>query len=136
VRNLSIKKAAEEEKQFSVEHGQTNGLTVSGDGSWRKRGFSSLFGLVSLIGWFSKKVLDVSVKSKYCKACEHWKKKEGTVEYEEWAEAHKSACHAMKARREKWRWTLSWPCSNAPRLYTTSNTLVMSVTGIRKPTKV
>lgn len=94
VRNLSIKKAAEEEKQFSVEHGQTNGLTVSGDGSWRKRGFSSLFGLVSLIGWFSKKVLDVSVKSKYCKACEHWKKKEGTAEYEEWAEAHKSACHA------------------------------------------
>lgn len=45
-----IKKAAEDEKKISIEKGQTNGITVSGDGSWRKRGFSSLYGLVTLIG--------------------------------------------------------------------------------------
>ncbi|EFN69934.1 hypothetical protein EAG_00287, partial [Camponotus floridanus] len=67
-------------------------LTVSGDGSWRKRGFSSLFGLVTLIGWYTGKVLDVCVKSKYCKVCEYWKKKEGTAEYEEGFVDHELHC--------------------------------------------
>lgn len=50
VRELCMKKPAEEEKQKSIERNEVDGLTVSGDGSWRKRGFSSLFGLVTLIG--------------------------------------------------------------------------------------
>lgn len=67
----SMKTAAQEEKVKSVEKGLTNGITVSGDGSWRKRGFSSLFGIVSFIGWFTGKVVNVLIKSKYCKACEY-----------------------------------------------------------------
>jgi len=94
VRELCIKKAAEEEKQKSIERNEVDGLTVSGDGSWRKRGFSSLFGLVTLIGWYTGKVLDVCVKSKYCKVCEYWKKKEGTAEYEEVYSAHEPKCDA------------------------------------------
>lgn len=43
----SMKKAAQEEKKKSEEDGQLEGITVSGDGSWRKRGFSSLFGIPS-----------------------------------------------------------------------------------------
>jgi len=94
VRELCIKKAAAEEKQKSMEHNEVDGLTVSSDGSWRKRGFSSLFGLVTLIGWYTGKVLDVCVKSKYCKVCEYWKNKEGTAEYEEVYAAHEPKCYA------------------------------------------
>lgn len=55
----SMSNAAKEEKRISSENGETNGITVSGDGSWRKRGFSSLYGLVSLIGWHTGKLIDV-----------------------------------------------------------------------------
>jgi len=94
VRETSMKRAAIEEKRLSDENGQRDGLTVSGDGSWRKRGFSSLFGIATLIGWHTGKVLDVIVKSKYCKACKFWKKKEETAEYREWVENHANECQA------------------------------------------
>lgn len=94
VREQSMKKAAADEQRVATEKGETSGLTVSGDGSWRKRGFSSLFGVATLIGWFTGKILDVLVKSKYCKACEFWSKKEGTAEYEKWAESHYDNCQS------------------------------------------
>lgn len=94
VRETSIKNAAIEEKRITVENGQTNGITVSGDGSWRKRGFSSLFGLVTLIGWCTSKVVDVQIKSKYRKMCEYWSKKEDTAEYNEWMESHADNCQS------------------------------------------
>jgi len=75
---LSLKSAVQEEKEQSDAKGETNGITVSGDGSWRKRGFSSLYGFVSLIEWYTGKVVDILVKSKYCKACEFWKRKGDT----------------------------------------------------------
>lgn len=90
----SMSNAANEEKRISNEKGEKNGITVSGDGSWRKRGFSSLYGLVSLIGWYTGKLVDVLVKSKYCKACEYWQKKYDTDEYKEWAENHAAECQA------------------------------------------
>ncbi|XP_046589419.1 uncharacterized protein LOC124293252 [Neodiprion lecontei] len=91
---VSKKKAALEEKRISLENGMEDGIIVSGDGSWRKRGFSSLFGITSLIGWYTKKVIDVVVKSKYCKACQHWEAKEGTAEYWEWKSTHDDECQA------------------------------------------
>lgn len=69
--------AAKEEKQLtSLENNieDTTDVTVSGDGTWKKRGFASLYGVSSLIGYHSGKVLDVIVKSSYCKLCESWKK--------------------------------------------------------------
>ncbi|KYN11371.1 hypothetical protein ALC57_16474 [Trachymyrmex cornetzi] len=71
-----------------------NEITVSGDGSWAKRGFTSLLGLVSLVGKYSNKVVDVTVKSKVCKACEKWVGKEETDDYLEWYENHKDKCTA------------------------------------------
>ena len=53
-----------------------------------------MYGLVSLIGWYTGKVIDVIVKSKYCKSCEYWKKKGETEEYAEWSENHASECQA------------------------------------------
>lgn len=45
----SMKNAAKEEVKINVEEGETGGITVSGDGSWRKREFTSLYGIMSLI---------------------------------------------------------------------------------------
>lgn len=67
---------------------------MSGDETWRKRGFSSLYELVTLIGWHTGKVLDILIKSKYCKACEIWEKKADTPEYLLWKESHDSECNA------------------------------------------
>lgn len=87
----SMMRAAEEEKTISIEDGE-QGIVVSGDGSWRKRGFTSLYGLVTLIGYNCGKIVDCVVKSKYCKACEYWSNKKNTDEYAEWAESHVGEC--------------------------------------------
>ncbi|XP_070515610.1 uncharacterized protein [Cardiocondyla obscurior] len=92
VRDISMKKAAQEEIKKTLENIKSSEIIVSGDGSWRKRGFSSIFGIATLIGWFTEKVLDVCIKSKFCKSCEYWNKKENTAEYEEWAEIHQTQC--------------------------------------------
>ncbi|XP_025162547.1 uncharacterized protein LOC112588080 isoform X1 [Harpegnathos saltator] len=92
VREKSMKNAAAKEKELSVQKGLTEGIVVSGDGMWKKRGFSSLLGVTSLIGWCTGKVIDVNVKSKICNQCNYWKGKEGTAEYEEWTATHEDSC--------------------------------------------
>ena len=67
-------------------------LIVSGDGSWRKRGFQSMHGVASLIGHYTGKVLDINVKSSYCASCKLWENKIGTEQYKEWLEIHESDC--------------------------------------------
>ncbi|CAB3232299.1 unnamed protein product [Arctia plantaginis] len=57
-----LKKACVEEmnatsEQQGDEH--KSDLTVSGDGTWKKRGFTSLFGVTSLIGYYSGKIIDL-----------------------------------------------------------------------------
>ena len=88
------RKAIDEEKKLNAEAGNGEDLTVSGDGSWAKRGFSSLIGLVTLIGKYSKKVLDAVVLSSYCKACELWKKRKDDIGFAAWYEKHKGNCDA------------------------------------------
>lgn len=95
VTETSFHKAVEEEiEETSKNMGAENStdLIVSGDGTWKKRGFNSLYGVSSIIGFYSGKVLDVLTKSLYCKMCESWDKRKGTVEYEEWFETHASKC--------------------------------------------
>lgn len=70
--------AAEKEKKETCKENDltdTTDVTVSGDGTWKRRGFASLYGVSTLIGYYSDKVLDVFVKSSYCKSCESWEKK-------------------------------------------------------------
>lgn len=89
-----VKKAGTEEKEKTLEaENRGDILTVSGDGSWSKRGFTSRMGIVSVIGKYTNKVLDVAVKSSFCKACAFWKGQEGTPEYEAWFETHESECN-------------------------------------------
>ncbi|XP_065675570.1 uncharacterized protein LOC136091785 [Hydra vulgaris] len=47
----------------------TTNICVSCDGTWHKRGYSSLNGVFSVISTVSGKVLDVEVMSRYCKGC-------------------------------------------------------------------
>ncbi|XP_025261971.1 uncharacterized protein LOC105256709 [Camponotus floridanus] len=94
VANRFFLSATKEEKAATAKEKKTEDadeLTVSGDGTWKKRGFSSLFGVTSLIGYFTGKVLDIFVKSSYCHECKTWESKLDSAEYEEWHEAHVNA---------------------------------------------
>lgn len=86
------KKATAEEKNIN----DTDELTVSGDGTWKKRGYSSLYGVASLIGYYTGKVVDIFVKSSYCHECKTWASRLNSAEYEEWHEDHvnNGKCHA------------------------------------------
>lgn len=87
------KKAVKEEQEKNVQNGQPgNCLKVSGDGSWKKRGYTSLFGVTTLIGHYSGKVVDLIVKSAYCHACALHKSTLDDAEFEEWYEDHKKSC--------------------------------------------
>lgn len=89
VRQKSVKEEIKKNAEMSNE---STHLSVSGDGSWKKRGFSSLFGITSLIGTYSKKVIDVVIKSSFCQGCSLKKGVKDTPEYEEWIENHRESC--------------------------------------------
>lgn len=89
----SMRRAVEEEVKLSPAPDKRE-ITVSGDGSWKTRGHMSRYGIVSVIGAESGKVVDIKVKSSYCKLCSQWKgPKKGRI-YDEWYENHKSTCTA------------------------------------------
>lgn len=97
VYNRVISKAVEEEKELllaSDPEANPTHFTVSGDGTWKKRGFNSLFGVTTLIGKFSKKVVDTVVKSSFCQGCNLWKnKKKADIDaYEYWYKEHQDSC--------------------------------------------
>lgn len=91
--NVIISKTGEEEKVKNMEaRNAEQELTVSGDGSWSKRGFSSLLGVVTIIGKYSKKVLDLVVKSSYCHSCALHRNEIGTEEHAQWLDTHNESC--------------------------------------------
>lgn len=90
-----LAKAAQEEIQKTAEAFDTDeipGITVSGDGSWKKRGFKSLYGIASLIGFYSGKIVDVIMKNSFCKACAQMVSKKDTPDYETFMESHAENC--------------------------------------------
>ncbi|XP_011882083.1 PREDICTED: uncharacterized protein LOC105569888 [Vollenhovia emeryi] len=91
---LLLRKKAMKEEQAENEKKERDlsNLKVSSDSSWQKHGFSSLYAVSTLVGYYSGKVIDLVIKGSYCQACILWKSKEGTDEYLEWAEAHENEC--------------------------------------------
>ena len=84
-----FKKPAQKEQQENREKGlPEDKITVSGDGSWPKRGFTALLGLVILIGKFSNKIIDVIVKCKICQACNTCKISRDTPQFDAWYTEH------------------------------------------------
>ena len=64
-------------------------ILVSCDGTWQKRGFSSLFGAVFVIAYETGKVLDYIVLSKHCYGCKYWEgRDQSSSEYLEWKAMH------------------------------------------------
>ena len=68
--------------------------TVTCDGTWAKRGFTSLHGVVVVISLTTGQVLDYECLSKSCEACKSWEKKKNTPEFDEWAKQHGGECQA------------------------------------------
>lgn len=68
--NTVTEKAVKEEPEKNAENGNIeNHLKVSGDASWKNRGFTSLHGATTLIGHYGGEVIDLIVKSAYCHSC-------------------------------------------------------------------
>ncbi|GFX68916.1 hypothetical protein TNCV_682751 [Trichonephila clavipes] len=65
-----MKKAAAEEE---IIDGTVNSVVVSGDGTWKTRGHTSLIGVCALIRVDCGKVLDMEVMSSYGKGCDSYK---------------------------------------------------------------
>ena len=73
----------------AVDDDEVIDVLVSCDGTWQKRGFTSLFGAVFIISFETGKVLDFRVLSKHCASCKFWENKDKTTEvYKEWKSAH------------------------------------------------
>ncbi|EZA51573.1 hypothetical protein X777_09740 [Ooceraea biroi] len=93
--DVLCKKVVQEEKEENVKNGRSpSNFKVSGDGSWKKRGFSSLYNVTTLIGYYSGKVIDLVIKGSYYQACTYWKSQKNTEEYLQWYEEHKEQCLA------------------------------------------
>ncbi|GFX62726.1 uncharacterized protein TNCV_3007631 [Trichonephila clavipes] len=84
----SMKRAAVKENSSSPD----NLLTVSGDGTWKTRGHSSLIGVCTVIGAETGKVLDREVLSSFCKGCDSYKGVKFGIKYNKWQRAHKISC--------------------------------------------
>lgn len=62
---------------------------VSVDGSWQRRGYSSLNGVVSALSIDTGEVLDVEVLAKDCHGCRKWLSKDkNSIEYQSWNAEH------------------------------------------------
>ena len=61
--------AAKEILDSAASTDDTVDTSVSGDGTWQRKGFSSFNGLFAAISIESGKVLDVEPMSRYCKGC-------------------------------------------------------------------
>ena len=69
-------------------------ITVSFDGSWHKRGHTSLYGIGVVVEITTGLVLDYVVLSKYCHACVIHEAQlgAGTEDFDEWFRGHQAQC--------------------------------------------
>ena len=69
--------------------------SVSGDGTWHKRGYSSLHGIVNVISMETGKVLDTEVLTQFCKQCSLQEKdRSDEIKYCQWRAEHEPKCRA------------------------------------------
>ena len=69
-------------------------ITVSFDGSWQKRGHTSMYGFASVIDVLTGLVVDYVILSKYCNGCNMKKTVlgEDSEEFKEWFQGHQPQC--------------------------------------------
>jgi hypothetical protein len=98
VAKACMKSAAEEvcAKKGTVDSDDTIPVDcgISCDGSWQRRGHSSLNGCVTIISMETGKVLDVEALTSHCKECKYYEKLDkNSKEYREWKAKH-TKCNA------------------------------------------
>lgn len=93
-RECSFAAAAAELRKDAAED-EVVDIQVTCDGTWARRGFQSLYGVVVVASWTTGKVLDVEVLSKYCQVCaSHSEMDESSEEFLDWWEGHQAFCQA------------------------------------------
>ncbi|GFV53168.1 uncharacterized protein TNCV_3705391 [Trichonephila clavipes] len=87
--NASMSDVALEEK---IRDGTRNCIAVSGDGTWKTRGHTSLVGVCTLIGAECGKVLDIEIMSSFCKVCDSFKGRKFGPKYSVFLAKHQQFC--------------------------------------------
>lgn len=95
IRRASVEVHNEIKERFSSD--DINDFQVSVDGTWQKRGFSSLNGVVTVVSSHTRKCIDFYVLSKKCKGCEIWSKRQDHPKYLEWKAMHKCQANHNKS---------------------------------------
>ncbi|GFT14881.1 uncharacterized protein TNCV_3483371 [Trichonephila clavipes] len=67
-------------------------IIISGDGTWKTRGYSSRVGVCAVIGDKTGKCIDAEVMSSFCKGCDSWKRRKGSPAYKKWKILHVKEC--------------------------------------------
>lgn len=73
-------------------NGGVSDITVSGDGTWKTIGHSSLVGVCTVIGSLSGKVIETEVLSSSCRGCTSWKGVKEGEDYRKWSIEHSKVC--------------------------------------------
>lgn len=87
-----VRKAYMEIENLPLDYKGPMDISVSYDGSWQKRGFTSKNGVGCCVEVLTGMVIDYEVLTKYCRTCEAMKSKLETADFETWFENHKSQC--------------------------------------------
>ncbi|GFU80460.1 uncharacterized protein TNCV_3845441 [Trichonephila clavipes] len=77
VAEASMQSAALEEVTLT----NSSDIIISGDGTWKTRGYSSRVGVCAVIGDKTEKCIDAEVMSSFCKGCDSWKRRKGSPAY-------------------------------------------------------
>ncbi|GFV62905.1 uncharacterized protein TNCV_3719111 [Trichonephila clavipes] len=88
VAEASMQSAALEEVTLT----NSSDIIISGDGTWKTRGYSSRVGVCAVIGDKTGKCIDVEVMSSICKGCDAWKRRKGSPAYKKWKILHVKEC--------------------------------------------
>ena len=77
----------------NCEDGALANIAITIDGTWMKRGHSSLYGAGFALSCQTGKVLDYAVQSKFCYECNYWENEDERqqVDYQCWKASH--VCH-------------------------------------------
>ncbi|GFU43177.1 uncharacterized protein TNCV_3775491 [Trichonephila clavipes] len=67
-------------------------IIISGDGTWKTRGYSSRVCVCAVIGDKTGKCIDAEVMSSFCKGCDSWKQRKGSPAYKKWKILHVKEC--------------------------------------------
>ncbi|GFX45696.1 uncharacterized protein TNCV_1422801 [Trichonephila clavipes] len=88
VAEASMQSAALEEVTLT----NSSDIIISGDGTWKTRGYSSRVGVCAVIGDKTGKCIDAEVMSSFCKGCDSWKRRKGSPAYKKCKILHVKEC--------------------------------------------